>query len=539
MSQAQKSECVIPSAKPFVLSNVYTCLPGLYCPFLIYGDNSTFPAMCPPTIDCSIKRLMGGWCSPQGTYEPRICSKGSFCPTPTLSQICPSGSWCPRGSSQPIACEWLSSCPEGSVFRTHWGLLLLCALIDALVISLSFWDFKSLSKLRGSSWRQGGQVVSGSSSAVENEGPCCPLLCNQSPTMPAAPETAADGTVGSVLASGFSKMNRTGSIELRVVDISVQLPGGSPCTTCFRDMLSSRSTTTFHAPAQLPPPASPRNIITHVSAVFSPGRLHAIMGPSGSGKTTLLHCIAGKLDASSGSIFLNSTTPVNPRSVKKCVGFVPQDDVMLRTLTVQEIVTHRCAAASFLLLSPPHAFAHHAHSARVRMGSRVNNDDKLAHVRAVISALGLDNVRYSIVGDEQSRGLSGGERKRLNIGIELAAAPLLLLLDEPTSGLDSSAALELCQVPHATAHACLIRAIHHLLLQVLKSLAQLQLTIVAVIHQPRWEIFRLFDDLTLLTSSGTVAYSGAMQVAHCSPCVTLKWAACAHPHHTPPLVLLA
>ena len=80
------------------------------------------------------------------------------------------------------------------------------------------------------------------------------------------------------------------------------------------------------------------------------------------------------------------------------------------------------------------------------MGSFVSESEKLAHASAVISALGLDKVRHSIVGDEMSRGLSGGERKRLNIGIELAAAPLLLLLDEPTSGLDSSAALELCQV---------------------------------------------------------------------------------------------
>ena len=80
------------------------------------------------------------------------------------------------------------------------------------------------------------------------------------------------------------------------------------------------------------------------------------------------------------------------------------------------------------------------------MGALVDEGSKLAHASAVIAALGLHRVRHSIVGDEQSRGVSGGERKRLNIGIELAAAPLLLLLDEPTSGLDSSAALELCMV---------------------------------------------------------------------------------------------
>ncbi len=110
-----------------------------------------------------------------------------------------------------------------------------------------------------------------------------------------------------------------------------------------------------------------------------------------------------------------------------------------------------------------------------------------------------------------SRGLSGGERKRLNIGIELAAAPLLLLLDEPTSGLDSSAALELCQVrTYGSSPFTSTSSTYRL--QILKALAQLQLTIVAVIHQPRWEIFRLFDDLTLLTSHGSVAYSGSMQV---------------------------
>ena len=78
-----------------------------------------------------------------------------------------------------------------------------------------------------------------------------------------------------------------------------------------------------------------------VSLDIKPGEFVSILGPSGCGKTTLLHCIAGKLDASSGSIFLNSATPVNPRLVKKCVGFVPQDDIMLRTLTVEEIVRHR------------------------------------------------------------------------------------------------------------------------------------------------------------------------------------------------------
>jgi hypothetical protein len=325
-SPAPKSQCLIPTAIPFILSREYTCLPGLYCPFLKPGDNSTLPAMCPPTIDCSIKRLTGGWCAPQGAGEPRICPKGFFCPEPTSSKTCPEGSWCPRGSSGPIECEWLSSCPEGSSFRTHWGLLLLCAVIDAVIISLSYWNVKSLSSKQKLSW---AHVEAGG--AVESSSATPPAAAAAS----APPHTSE----GSALSLGFSKMNRTGSIELTVVHLSVSLPAASTCAGCCRAAFASCEKQP--RPLNSAPPAPPRNIISQVSAVFKPGRLHAIMGPSGSGKTTLLHCIAGKLAASSGSIFLNSTSTVDPRSIKKSVGFVPQDDVMLRTLTVEEIILHR------------------------------------------------------------------------------------------------------------------------------------------------------------------------------------------------------
>jgi hypothetical protein len=337
-----QSRCVIPSANAFILSSDYSCLPGLYCPFLKIGDNSTFPAMCPPTIDCSIKRLTGGWCSPQGKNEPRICPKGFFCPAPTVSHMCPDGYWCPRGSSQPIACEWLSSCPEGSAFRTHWGLLLLCAIVDLLVLSLSFWNFKVLHKLKKSLWSHTSSSVEITSADFS-----CPLPSDKASTA-ASPHAAGFGnnnSVGHLLSTGFANMNRTGNIKLRVVDLTVELPHRPSYASCFRRKLSPLNVNPDPLKsdsADATPRLSPSvNIISRVSAVFAPGRLHAIMGPSGCGKTTLLHCIAGKLDASSGSIFLNSATPVNPRLVKKCVGFVPQDDVMLRTLTVEEIVRHR------------------------------------------------------------------------------------------------------------------------------------------------------------------------------------------------------
>jgi ABC-type multidrug transport system ATPase subunit len=94
----------------------------------------------------------------------------------------------------------------------------------------------------------------------------------------------------------------------------------------------------------------------------------------------------------------------------------------------------------------------------------------------------------SNIGDETTRGISGGQRKRVNIGIELCAIPTCIFLDEPTSGLDSTASLEVCDN--------------------LRQIAELGLTIVSVIHQPRIEIFEKFDDVFLIAPGGRTAYLG-------------------------------
>lgn len=152
---------------------------------------------------------------------------------------------------------------------------------------------------------------------------------------------------------------------------------------------------------------------------------------------------------------------------KKVVGFVPQDDIMLRELTVKENI---------------------AFSANIRL-PRWDKAKIRAHVSSVIKALGLKDVENSIIGDESQRlRISGGQRKRVNIGLELAACPIALFLDEPTSGLDATAALQVTNI--------------------LKSLSRLGMTVVAVVHQPRYEIFSTFDDILLLTPSGNTAYMG-------------------------------
>jgi ABC-type multidrug transport system ATPase subunit len=119
--------------------------------------------------------------------------------------------------------------------------------------------------------------------------------------------------------------------------------------------------------------------------------------------------------------------------------------------------------------------------------------EKQEIVNTVIDVLGLHDIRHSIIGDATKRGISGGQRKRVNIGMELVSMPTVLFLDEPTSGLDSSSSQEVCDA--------------------LRTVARLGLTVVTVIHQPRYEIFTQFDDVLLLGKGGRTVYLGPTNCA--------------------------
>jgi ABC-type multidrug transport system ATPase subunit len=154
------------------------------------------------------------------------------------------------------------------------------------------------------------------------------------------------------------------------------------------------------------------------------------------------------------------------RNLKELIGFVPQDDIVHPYLTVRENILH---------------------SARVRLGGVLTDREVEKRVQQLIQALGLSNVKDNLVGDPLRRGISGGERKRVNIALELIVAPRLLILDEPTSVLDAGAALST--------------------IMLLKSLCRHGITVICVIHQPRVEIFEALDSLLLLRD-GTQAYFG-------------------------------
>lgn len=190
------------------------------------------------------------------------------------------------------------------------------------------------------------------------------------------------------------------------------------------------------------------------------------MGGSGAGKSTFVNVLMGKRPTTSGETKVNGVAG-QIKTYKKIIGYVPQDDILLAELTVRENILH---------------------SARIRLPSTWSDSDIQRHVDILLRCLKLDHVKDNIVGTVGKPGVSGGQRKRVSIGMELAAAPMALFLDEPTSGLDATAASSI--------------------MELLKALSRLGITIVTIIHQPRQEIYESLDDLILL-GKGRMLYCGA------------------------------
>ncbi|KAK3033741.1 hypothetical protein RJ639_034516 [Escallonia herrerae] len=214
-----------------------------------------------------------------------------------------------------------------------------------------------------------------------------------------------------------------------------------------------------------------KHLMRSVTGKIRPGRISAVMGPSGAGKTTFLSALAGKVAGCtmSGSILINGR-PESIHSYKKIIGFVPQDDIVHGNLTVEENLRF---------------------SARCRLSADMPKADKVLVVERVIESLGLQAVRDSLVGTVEKRGISGGQRKRVNVGLEMVMEPSLLILDEPTSGLDSSSS--------------------NLLLRALRREALEGVNICMVVHQPSYTLYKMFDDFILLAKGGLTVYHGSVK----------------------------
>ncbi|KAL2016210.1 hypothetical protein VTK56DRAFT_4067 [Thermocarpiscus australiensis] len=220
-----------------------------------------------------------------------------------------------------------------------------------------------------------------------------------------------------------------------------------------------------HSQLTFQPKGATRPILQNMTGVIRSGALTAVMGGSGAGKSTFINVLMGKAAYTSGTVVVNGR-PGKLARCKKLIGYVSQDDIVLPELTVYESILH---------------------SARIRLPRTLKDADVLAHVDAVIDCLELTHVKDSMVGSVGKPIISGGQRKRVSIGMELAAAPMAIFLDEPTSGLDATAA--------------------NSIMRTLKALARLGISVIVTIHQPRKEIFDMIDDLILLAEGHSASTS--------------------------------
>ncbi|KAL6563899.1 ABC transporter G member 12 [Orobanche hederae] len=211
-----------------------------------------------------------------------------------------------------------------------------------------------------------------------------------------------------------------------------------------------------------------RRLLNGLTGYALPSRIMAVMGPSGSGKSTFLDSLAGRL---SGNVIMSGDVLLNGKKRKLhygVVAYVTQEDVMLGTLTVRETITY---------------------SALLRLPSYTTKDDISETIENTITEMGLQECAEHMIGNWHLRGISGGEKKRLSIALEIITQPSLLFLDEPTSGLDSASAF--------------------FVVQALRNVARRGRTIISSIHQPSSEVFALFDDLLLLSSGETIYFGEA------------------------------
>lgn len=216
-----------------------------------------------------------------------------------------------------------------------------------------------------------------------------------------------------------------------------------------------------------------KKILEDVSGFVNAGEMLAIMGPSGAGKTTLLDIIAarnittGKI---TGNVFWNGEETQKGK-LAKLIGYVKQEDLFLGTNTVKEALMF-----SALLRLPPD------------MPYKAKEEE----VDAVIEELGLTKVKDSKIGNVVIRGISGGEKKRTSIGLELVKKAQLLFLDEPTTGLDS--------------------AIAYSVIRTLKKLTTGgKRGVICTIHQPQFKTLKQFDKLLLLSRGKVVFFGPTMQ----------------------------
>ncbi|KAG0326947.1 hypothetical protein BGZ99_008712 [Dissophora globulifera] len=408
----------------------------------------------------SVPCLPGFYC-PTNTAQPTLCCRGYLCSADTTTiEVCPEGFFCPIASTKALPCNFLAFCPRGTSAIEKYGLGAILVAFGLMVMGV-FAVKQRIFKAQRIRYRQRLRELGDNTEDLESE-----KRRSKEATELAQSILLEDQRK---IMSGSRIHHQEGIMDFAASQRSLALARAAAGNMNVSTMTLPKAERSFDIRFEKLGLTLPTgvDIIKNISGRLITGRTCAVMGPSGAGKTTFLSILAGKVAKTDGSIKVNGKEQTLSLW-KKLIGFVPQEDVMLSELTVREILMH---------------------SARMRQPVHMSHNEKRLKVLEVIQFLGIGHIMDNPIGDVETRGVSGGERKRVNIGMELVASPSILFLDEPTSGLDSATSLEVCKL--------------------LKQIAQDQsLTVAAVVHSPSPHAFNQFDDLLLLGAGGRVVYSG-------------------------------
>jgi ABC-type multidrug transport system ATPase subunit len=408
------------------------------------------------TLTCYVCSVEGTYCD-GGIIEPSAdivdiaqpalrCKGGFYCPNTYTELQCPAGYHCREGSSAPSKCFALSICPAQSSFPQQY--IAYIAVLGFCGIFVVAFSLAKQSMLRGAIRERLLQkyvmmfrrpLTAWLSSARHNlwmksgqKGP--------DPLKHAVLRLESRARIKPMPFMTFASIKPEDQLTIETVDLGLVL----------------RSTGA--------------HVLKHVNVTFEPGKLHGIFGPSGCGKSSLLTELLGRSD--NGALETIGVVRINGRvrrlnCIRNNVGFVPQDDVLPEDLTVHNVLKFE----------------------EMLRGDCM--DDKLTRklrVEEVEQLLDISFVKHSQVGASDIRGISGGQRKRVSVAMELVTHPSIVIADELTSGLDATTAFQIMQV-----------------LQ--RLCAKTGMTFIVSIHQPRPQIFDLFDNVIML-SQGQVVYQG-------------------------------
>ncbi len=213
-------------------------------------------------------------------------------------------------------------------------------------------------------------------------------------------------------------------------------------------------------------------IVDNIGLTILPGEFVGLIGPSGAGKTTLMMMMNGVVKPSEGDVLINDQSLyANFDSFKGQIGYVPQDDIIHRELKVQESFNY---------------------TGRLRLDNNTK-EEITSQVDNILDTLGLEETRDTLIGSAEKKGISGGQRKRVNLGQELLTEPSVLFLDEPTSGLDPKTDLDV--------------------MYLLKNIAAKGKIVILTTHNITKDNFEILSHLIVLSKGGKLAYFGRAESA--------------------------